>query len=175
MLVSGLGIILLVGVGFTPPGRDHDTEHCQGAPARTPAYNQFQGGQSEPPYHDEEDESFFDCIRRRSQSIAQEFRQELVSITRGFSGSGNSSTEHQPMGTGTTQKMRRFSLDSAFAFSWKNPDPDMVRRESCDSQVSPISVTGREDEPKDLRKRSSQVRNEVNYDLEAQESIASLL
>lgn len=174
VLVLVLGILLLLGVGFKAPGREHDAEHCQGSPRRTTAQIGARENEWDPRYRDEEDGTFFASFRRRSQSIAEELRLELIGITRALSISGSPPVEQHPNGPGLIEKVRGLSLDNAIG-SWKKPDPAVACHESSEIEHSPISVTGREDNATQLQKRSSKGRNEVVHDLEAQESGGSLL
>lgn len=174
VLVLVLGVLLLLGVGFKAPGREHDAEHCQGSPRRTTAQKGAQEDQWGSHYRDEEDETLFTNFRRRSQSIAEELRLELIGISRALSISGSSSTEQHPNGLGLINKVRGLSLDNAIV-SWKKSDPEVICQESSEVEHSPISVTGREDNATELQKRSSKGRNEAIHDLEAQESGGSLL
>ncbi|CAM1505448.1 Fc.00g110850.m01.CDS01 [Cosmosporella sp. VM-42] len=167
VLVSILGILILLGIGLEPPPPHQDAKNCQRSTAWGGTWIE-QETQLVDPYHDEE-ETFIDYVRRKSKSMADEFKHELNSLTRGFTVSSGSPAVRLPKDLGIAGKLRKFSLDNALFSPRRQSDPEMGCEGGCEVLESPVSVTGREDELKGhLRKSSRPARNPPDCNLEGQ-------
>jgi hypothetical protein len=152
VLVSVMGIFILFGVGLRPPDAYRYTVNGQ---RRTPwgaIYNAQSERRLTEPYHDT-DETFFTAIRRQSQSLANEIKFELGSLTHNFTtGIGSWPTSQQQEESTILDTLRGFSIDGMRPASRHSSDAD-----SCDTCSeflnSPVLATGREDEPHGARIR----------------------
>ncbi|KAH6897225.1 hypothetical protein B0T10DRAFT_180273 [Thelonectria olida] len=152
LLVSIMGILILFGVGLRPPDAYRYTVNGQ---RRTPwgaIYNAPNERRPTVPYRDTDD-TLFTSIRRRSQSLATEIRNELGSLTHNFTtGMGSWPTSQQQEESTILDTLRSFNIDRVLSVSRHSSDAD-----SCDTCSeflnSPVSATGREDEPHGARIR----------------------
>ncbi|KAF7547158.1 hypothetical protein G7046_g9090 [Stylonectria norvegica] len=170
VLVCVLGIIILTGIGLKSPTSKNDTENCQRTTAWGGSWEEKSTRQPAEAYHDK-DETFISSVRRRSQSLADELRQELNYLTRSLTASSISTAERRTSDQGLAHKRRTSSLEYAVLSPRKASEPDLICEMGGESLLdSPISATGREDDPKTSRKRRSSrtAKAVTSYDLEAQ-------
>lgn len=174
VLVSILGIILLMGVGLQPPARKQDAESYPSPNAWEASYSENHHIQPIEAYHDE-DESFVQRVRRRSLSLAGEFKQELINWKRGLTVSECAPEEQSSIDRTIADVFRKFSFDSLVFSPRQQSDPE-DEDDGCKLVNTPISVTGRENQPMKTRRRSTRPAKSVLYsDLEAQNIDDSLL
>lgn len=174
VLVSILGIILLMGVGLQPPARKQDAENYPRPNAWEASHSGNTHARPIEAYHDE-DETFVQRVRRRSLSLAGDLKQELISWKRGLTVSEGSPEEHFSIDRSITDKFRKFSFDSLVFSPRPQSDPEDCD-DGCKLVNTPISATGRENEPRRTRRRSSRpAKSMIQSDLEAQNIDESLL
>ncbi|KAF5003537.1 hypothetical protein FDECE_9924 [Fusarium decemcellulare] len=82
LLIAVLGILILMGIVLRAPIRIHEAENGE-RPARIAVQGVEHGTPSNGTYHDHEN-SFINSVRRRSQSLTEEFKLELCSLKRSF-------------------------------------------------------------------------------------------
>ncbi|KAK5989978.1 hypothetical protein PT974_08241 [Cladobotryum mycophilum] len=80
VLVSLLGILILMNVGFKTPSRKQDSESYEAATGWRELYDDTQPDAQPITYHD--DETFIESVRRRSLDLAEDFKRELSTFTR---------------------------------------------------------------------------------------------
>lgn len=163
MLVSLMGIFILLGVGLRPPSAYRYTIRSQ---RRTP-WGAFYSSSSShdhdqrrftAPYRDVDSTTatttnFFGGIRSHSQTLATEIRNELNSLTQNLAaGMASWSASQRSEDSHMLEALRKFSLEKPGRAQRHCSDVD-----SCDTCSdflnSPVSVSGREDEPDGARVR----------------------
>ncbi|KPM36748.1 hypothetical protein AK830_g9822 [Neonectria ditissima] len=175
VLVSVLGILILLSVGARPPAIALDAEYGQRWTPWGALYNEQQSRRAIEPYHDCND-TFLDTVRRQSHSLAKEFKQELSTLTFSFASSGASPADQQQHNCGIFDKLRRFSLGRILVPSENSSDHDTACDSCSEFLDSPLSATGREDDPSGPRMRLSRTgENATSCDLEAQDRDGPLL
>ncbi|KAM5351294.1 hypothetical protein ACJ41O_004017 [Fusarium nematophilum] len=174
LLVSPLGILILMGVGFRPPARGGDAENGPRSTAPGVMFCADHASASNEPFRDRND-SFINSVRRRSQSLAEEFKLELSNLKRNFPRLTTSSAD-QPEAQSLIDRVRRFSVANMLTFSPESSEL-ITDCESCYEYLdSPLSATGRDEDAAGARRRASRtVEEAADCDLEAQHPDTPLL
>ncbi|KAK7428537.1 hypothetical protein QQZ08_004975 [Neonectria magnoliae] len=168
VLVLVLGILILLGVGVRPPATAQDAEYGQRWTAWGASYNEQQARRAIESYNDCND-TFINSVRRQSQSLAEEFKQELSTLRFSFTSHEASPADQERHDCGMFDRLRRFSLQRTLAESENSSDQDTACNSCCEFLDSPLSATGREDDPSGPRMRISRTaENAMSCDLEAQ-------
>ncbi|EKJ78087.1 hypothetical protein NXS19_011649 [Fusarium pseudograminearum] len=160
VLVLLLAIFILLGASFRTPREAQDTENGQRQTPWTASYPTDQGDGA---YYDNET-SFIKSVRRRSHSLAEELRLELVNLRRNLSLLTIPSRSRT--GYADTDDTRRLSIDQLLS-SFPSTSSELVTDyESCyDYLESPVSATGREEDATGTQRRLVQsTGNTMRYD-----------
>lgn len=160
VLVVLLAVFILLGVSFRIPQGARDTEIAQ---RQTPWTVPNPTDQSDRAYRDNE-ASFIKSVRRRSHSLAEELRLELVNLRRNLS-LLRIPSRNRP-GNTDTDGTRRLSIDQLLS-SFPSTSSELVKDyESCyDYLDSPLSATGRgEDDAGTQRRLIRPTGNATRYD-----------
>jgi hypothetical protein len=160
VLVLLLAIFILLGASFRTPRGAQDTENGQ---RQTPWTASYPTDQSDGAYRDNE-ASFINSVRRRSHSLAEELRLELVNLRRNLSLlTIPSRSRMENADTGGTQ---RLSIDQLLSSFPSNSSELVTDYESCyDYLESPVSATGREEDATGTQRRLVQsTGNTMRYD-----------
>ncbi|KAF4343058.1 hypothetical protein FBEOM_3038 [Fusarium beomiforme] len=154
VLVLLLAVFIVIGTSFRTPRGNRDAKDGQ----RETHWNTLHPvGQGDGTYHDHE-ASFIKSVRRRSQSLAEELRLELINLKRNLSLLTIPSRGR--LENTNTNGTRRFSIDQLLSFSTSSSEP-VTDCESCYEYLdSPLSATGREEDAMGTQRRP--VRPTVN-------------
>ncbi|KAF4466193.1 hypothetical protein FALBO_6948 [Fusarium albosuccineum] len=166
LLIAVVGILILMGLALRAPIRVHEAENGE-RPARIAVQGVEHGTPSNETYHDHEN-SFINSVRRRSQSLAEEFKLELSSLKRKLSVITTRLAD-EDNNRSFFNTIRRFSIDNLLAFSPNSSEPATDYQSCCEYLDSPLSATGRAEDASDARMRPSRTAdNTINRDLEGQ-------
>lgn len=148
VLVVLLAVFILLGVSFRIPRGARDAENVQ---RQTPWTSHSPTDQNDGAYCDNE-ASFIKSVRRRSHSLAEELRLELVNLRRNLSLLKIPSRSR--LGNTDTDGTRRLSIDQLLS-SFPSTSSELVKDyESCyDYLDSPLSATGREEDDTGTQRR----------------------
>ncbi|KAH7170263.1 hypothetical protein EDB81DRAFT_158017 [Dactylonectria macrodidyma] len=139
ILVSVMGILILLGVGLRPPATTQDSENGQRWTAWGGRCNEMSDRRTTEAYRDR-DESFIGTVRRRSQSLAEEFRQELSNLQFSFVNSGKQQEDRNFL-----DGLQGFSIDNMIISSNDCSDQGTACGSCSELIDSPLSATGRDD------------------------------
>ncbi|KAI3577245.1 hypothetical protein IWW34DRAFT_626859 [Fusarium oxysporum f. sp. albedinis] len=154
VLVLFLAVFIVIGAGYRTPRGTRDAKNGQ----RETHWNMLhQADQGDGTYHDHE-ASFIKSVRRRSQSLAEELRLELINLKRNLSLLTTPSRSR--LENTNTSGARRFSIDQLLRFS-TNSSELVTDCESCFEYLdSPLSATGRDEDAMGTQRR--QIRPTMN-------------
>jgi hypothetical protein len=148
VLVLLLAIFILLGASFRTSRGAQDTENGQ---RQTPWTASHPTDQGDGAYHDNE-ASFIKSVRRRSHSLAEELRLELINLRRNLSMLAIPSRSR--IENTDTDGTRRLSIDQLLS-SFPSTSSELVTdyESRYDYLDSPLSVTGREEDATGTQRR----------------------
>ncbi|KAI7760424.1 hypothetical protein LZL87_008514 [Fusarium oxysporum] len=154
VLILLLAVFIVIGAGYRTPRGTRDAKNGQ----RETHWNTLhQADQGDGTYHDHE-ASFIKSVRRRSQSLAEELRLELINLKHNLSLLTIPSRSR--LENTNTSGVRRFSIDQLLSFS-TNSSELVTDCESCYEYLdSPLSATGRDED--DMGTQRRQIRPTMN-------------
>ncbi|KAF5233435.1 hypothetical protein FANTH_12551 [Fusarium anthophilum] len=154
VLVLLLAVFIVIGASYRTPRGTRDAKNGQG---ETHWNTLHQPDQGDGTYHDHE-ASFIKSVRRRSQSLAEELRLELINLKRNLSLLTIPSRSR--LENTNTSGARRISIDQLLSFP-TNSSELVTDCESCYEYLdSPLSATGRDEDAMGTQRR--QIRPTVN-------------
>ncbi|KAF4457452.1 hypothetical protein F53441_502 [Fusarium austroafricanum] len=168
VLVLLLAVFVMIGAGFRTSRGARDAKNGQ----REMHWNELHHVARGDGTYNGHEASFIKSVRRRSQSLAEELRLELINLKRNLSLLAIPLSRAENTNTGGA---RRFSIDQLLRFS--SPTSELVTDcESCYEYLdSPLSATGREEDATGTQRRPSRPTGSTATRGEAQQWDSPLL